>query len=222
MIKKGEPWGHAPSGPADQVVDGDDVALARAVARAPHPRLWFRPTEGSDFAKSVGIAVGAHPERATAELPCDILTGRLDDREVVAVNMIVVGAAPDRQVWRSRDARLRVHVDGRELHDGPATAVVIANGQYLRGADVVPRGHPGDARVEVHVYTLGRGERRAMRSRLATGRHVPHPRIAVASGRRVVVEGANAPIPVEIDGARAGSAGRLEIEVTPGAFSLLV
>jgi diacylglycerol kinase family enzyme len=150
------------------------------------------------------------------------LTGHLDDRDVVAVNMIVVGVAPDRQTWRSRNTRVRVSVDGRDVHDGAVTAVVIANGQYLRTRDVVPRGHPGDGRVEMHVYTLRRAERRAMRARLAIGAHLPHPRIATASGRRVVVESASGPIPVEVDGAGHGRAARVDVEVTPGAFSLLV
>ena len=34
-------------------------------------------------------------------------------------------------------------LDGRPWFAGPATTVVIAIGQFLRGLDVVPRGHPG-------------------------------------------------------------------------------
>ena len=222
MIRKGEQWGDAPSGPADHDVTGDDVALAGAVARFPRARLSFHPVEASDFARVVGIASGIPPVSATTELHCDALAGHLYDRDVVAVNMIVVGVPPDRQTWRSRNTRVRVNVDGRDVHDGPVTAVVIANGQYLRACDVVPRGHPGDGRVEIHVYMLRRAERRAMRARLATGTHLPHPRIATTSGRRVVVESASGAIPVEVDGAGLGRTARLDVEVTPGAFSLLV
>ena len=36
-----------------------------------------------------------------------------------------------------------------------ATTVVVLVGQYLRGADVSPRGHPGDGAAEVQVYAMG-------------------------------------------------------------------
>ena len=95
--------------------------------------------------------------------------------------------------------RVRVTVDGRRVHEGPATAVVVANGQYLRGADVVPRGHPGDGRAEVHVYALARSERRRMRERLPRGEQVPHPRIGTTSGRRILIESLAAPVALEVD-----------------------
>ena len=50
--------------------------------------------------------------------------------------------------------RLLVTVDGRTVHDGPATSVVVANGQFSGTADLAPRGHPGDGRLEVQVYAL--------------------------------------------------------------------
>ena len=64
---------------------------------------------------------------------------------------------------------------------------MVASGQYLRGADLVPRGHPGDGRVEVQVYAVRRGERAAMRSRLPQGVHLPHPDITQTSGRQVEI-----------------------------------
>ena len=91
--------------------------------------------------------------------------------------MVVVGVAPDRATWSSAAPGLRVRVGDRVVHDGPATAVVVASGQYLRGADVVPRGHPGDGRAEIQVYAVKRGERAGVRSRLPQGVHLPHPDI---------------------------------------------
>jgi diacylglycerol kinase family enzyme len=99
--------------------------------------------------------------------------------------------------------------------------VVVANGQYLDGSDVVPRGHPGDGRLEVQVYALAPGERRAMRRRLASGTHLPHPRIATGSGRRidVVVE---PPTGAEVDGVPVPPRSRWGVEVVPEALRLLV
>ena len=175
MIKKGEPWGHPPSGPADVDVTGDDAALADAVASRPGVRVRFRPTPRSDFARAIGIASGvAAADRDIAsepdtELPCDLLQVQTSARTLSVVNMVVVGVPPDRQRWTSPRVRLHVTVDGRAVHDGDATAVVVANGQFLRGHDVIPRGHPGDGRAEVHVYALARSERRASARPTPTG-----------------------------------------------------
>ncbi len=216
MIAKGEPWGRPVTGPPDVVVDGGDDALAGAVAAHPGTRFQFDAAPDSDFARAVGLAgVG---ERTT-EVECDALDVDVDGVRVPAVNMVVVGTAPDRQRWWSRSTPVHVAVDGRVVHDGRAAAVVVANGQHLRGNDVVPRGHPGDGRVEVQVYALARGERRPMRARLRDGTHVPHPRIRAASGRRVEIRGG---AEVEIDGIRAGAGRAMTVVVAPAAFTLLV
>ena len=117
---------------------------------------------------------------------------------------------------------MRVVIDTRVVHDGAALAVVVASGQYLRGNDVVPRGHPGDGRAEVQVYSLARGERAAMRERLPLGVHLPHPRIRTASGRRVEVQAMGSARPLEVDGVAVGSASEVAVAVTPAAFTLLV
>jgi diacylglycerol kinase family enzyme len=136
--------------------------------------------------------------------------------------MVVAGTAPDRQQWWTPTVRVRAVVDGRVVHEGAASAVVVASGQHLRGLDVAPRGHPGDGRLEVQVYALARGERRAMRGRLATASHLPHPRIHTTGGRRVEVTATGAPFAVETDGRMCASAAHLLVEIVPGAFFLLV
>lgn len=223
MIRKGAPWGRDAAGPADYEVAGDDAALAAAVTARPHTRVTFRPTETSDFARAVGLSAnGPADADASIELPCDMLHVDTDAGDATAVNMVIVGVPPDKQTWASRNARVRVTIDGRVAHEGAATAVVIANGQYLRGADVVPRGHPGDGRAEVHIYVLARSERRAMRDRLPRGEHVPHPRITVASGRTILVERLAAPFALEVDGVPRDRVTTLTVELNPEAFSLLL
>jgi hypothetical protein len=138
------------------------------------------------------------------------------------VNMVILGIAPDWQRWSSSSARARVVIDTRVMHDGPALGVVVASGQYLRGNDVVPRGQPGDGRAEVQVYSLTRGERRAMRERLPLGVHLPHPRIRTASGRRIEVEAMGSSRSLEVDGAVVGRAKNVVVTVVPAAFTLLV
>jgi YegS C-terminal NAD kinase beta sandwich-like domain len=115
-----------------------------------------------------------------------------------------------------------VTVDGRAVHDAPATAVVVASGQYLRGNDVVPRGHPGDGRAEVQVYAVPRGPRAGVRDRLPQGVHLPHPDITQSSGRRVEVLTGDRPVALEVDGVATPGARRVVVEIVPEAFLIVI
>jgi hypothetical protein len=95
------------------------------------------------------------------------------------------------------------------------------NGQYLRGLDLSPRGHPGDGVAEAQLYALPPGARRAMRTRLTTGAHLPHRAITIRRARRVVVR-ASRPAALEVDGAATGEVTALEVTLRAGAYRLLV
>jgi hypothetical protein len=220
MIEKGEPWGGAASRPPDIEVEGGDVEIARCVvADGPVPLVRYRPSPAGDLARAVGLT----PDNpGGTELLVDALQVSSDaGPSGPAVNAVVVGHAPDRLTRWTRRRSVEVTIDGRRAWKGRATGVVVANGQYLRGLDIVPRGHPGDGRAEIHVYALEPGERGGMRRRLATGAHVPHPRILERSGRVVEIVGSS-PMPVEVDGQDRGPASRLRVAVLPGALRLLV
>jgi hypothetical protein len=213
----------APGGPvpgdaaADQVIEvhGGDAGLAAVATAQPGARMRYLPDATSDIARALGLSVDGGGMREPVTL--DVL--RLDDG-AVAVNMVVLGAAPDRlSNWR-RPQRCRVEVDGRRVWDGGATGVVVANGEYLRGLDVVPRGHPGDGRLEVHVYALGAAQRRQMRARLATGAHLPHPAIHTAQGSAVMVQW-DRPARLELDGVRRGRTRGCSVRLVPGALTLV-
>ena len=220
MIKRGEPWGRPTSEPADETVRGSDADLADAVRARPGARIHFEPHHDSDLARALGLAAGGGgaPDAPSVELPVDVL--QLDDGSVV-VNALVLGAPPAEVGWATLATAVTVEVDGRPVFDGRATTVIVASGQFVAGDDVVPRGHPGDGRAEVQVYALRRGERRAMRKRLASGTHVPHPRITQATGRVGVVR-APARLPVVADGRHHGSPEQLRVEVRPEVLVLVV
>jgi diacylglycerol kinase family enzyme len=218
-IEKGQPWERPASGPPEWIVEGDDAALAAAVRGHPGARVGFRSDPGSDLARALGIpAAGTR----ALDLALDALRIVADDRELFAVNMLVVGTAPDRLRWYTRAARLRVIVDDRTIHDAAATGVVVANGQFLRANDVVPRGHPGDGRAEVQVYAVRRSQRAGVRDRLRQGVHLPHPEITQAGGRRIEVVSGAAPARLEIDGVPAPPATRVAVEVVPEAYLIVV
>lgn len=205
-------------GRSDQVifgVDGGDRELAAAIARHPGLRVRFTADASSDLAKALGIT--GEPPRVRAPVTLDVLHVGETAR---AVNMVVLGSPPDRLRRCHRTRHCRVDVDGRTVHDGPATTVVVANGEYLRGLDVVPRGHPGDGRLEVHVYAVAAGQRRRMRSRLATGTHLPHPGISTSQGTQTTIQWER-PVRLEGDGVDQGRIQHLEVSLGAGEVTLV-
>ena len=219
MIEKGTPWERPASSPAEWHVAGDDATLAAAVRDRPGARVEFRPDGSSDLARALGLH---RTGTGSLELAVDALRVVSDGRELFAVNMVVVGVAPDRAQWWTRARAVQVRVDERVVHDGDATAVVVASGQYLRGSDVVPRGHPGDGRAEIQVYAVPRGQRAGVRSRLPQGVHLPHPDITQATGRHVEIQADGGPLALEIDGLATPPAVRLTLDLVPEAFVLVV
>ena len=222
MIRPGSPWGRAPAGPPDAALVGTDTDVARWVATHGGGRLAFTPESAaaSDLARAVGLSVSG-PSESPVELVLDGLGVRADGLDELAVNAVVLGVPPDRLRARDRRVPLSLQVDERTIGELPATSVCILNGQFLRGRDVAPRGHPGDGYVEVQVYALAPRSRGPMRSRLASGTHLPHPEILTFRGRSVKVRAARA-LPVELDGRVAGPVRTLTATVLPGQFSLLV
>jgi len=219
MIKPGEEWGRPTAAAPDFEVRGDDAELARVAARAPGALIRFRPTPGSDLARAVGIQWAGG---SGVEVRLDALRA---GEYGLACNMVVLGAAPDRLRRWSRRVGVTVTVDGRAWFAGRATTVVVATGEFHHGLDLVPRGHPGDGRVEVQVYALAPGERAGMRARLAAGTHVPHPRIAQRTGRRIDVRwsgAAGSRRRIELDGRSRGRTDHVTVEVVGGAYRMLV
>lgn len=220
-LRRGAPWGTRARGPVDLEVRGGDHDLAAAVAARPRALVRFRPDQASDVARAVGLRASAAP--GATEVPMDALALTCDPPAPapLAVNVVVLGTPPDRLGIRHGASALRIVADGAEWFAGRATTVVAATGQFLRGHDLVPRGHPGDGRAEAQVYRLAVRERRPMRRRLPGGGHVPHPRI-LQRGFRHLEADLEEPASLEVDGVRLGPVARLVIEVVPGAYRLLV
>jgi hypothetical protein len=222
-LRPGQPWGTEAAGPADFEVSGSDRSLASLLGRdLPDPLVRFAATADSDLARAVGLVAGA-AATGTA-LPLDAFAVRAGDAPapMVAVNSVVVGVAPDRlRAWH-RPAGLSVEIDGAPVDAAAATSLVVMNGQYLRGLDLSPRGHPGDGVAEAQLYALPPGARRAMRTRLTTGAHLPHPAITIRRARRVFVKSSGRPVALEVDGLPAGRVDALEIVLRPAFYRLLV
>ena len=213
-MRPGDEWGSAATGAPALDGRGSDAALATIVRAHPGALVHFVPSDSCDLARAIGLTARSS---ASWEAPVDAI----DVGDMLAVNMVTMGSRPDRITRWTRTRVVTVLVDDRVLYQGRATSVVVANGQYLSGHDLVPRGHPGDGRLEVQVYALRAGERGPMRRRLALGTHLPHPRITTGSGRRIEVY-TEPPPPAEVDGVKVPGRLTWRAEVIPGAFRLLV
>jgi len=217
-MRPGDTWGVPASGAVALEGQGGDNALAKLARSHPGELVRFAPSADCDLARAIGLTAQSP---ALWELPIDTI--ELGDG--FAVNMVVLGTRPHRVRRWTRSHVFVVHVDDRLVFDGRATSVLVANGQYLGGRDVVPRGHPGDGRLELQVYAVRARERGSMRSRLAAGTHVPHPDITSVSGRRIRIRipgPARGQVRAEVDGGSVPARGLWEAEVVPGALRLLV
>jgi hypothetical protein len=214
VIRPGEEWGTPAAGPADIEVTGGDADLAAAVSGRTGSLVRFRPEAGSDLAGAVGLA--SAPVRGL-EVALDLL--KFDDG--AAVNMVVFGTPPERLRRLTRRFGANVRIDDQPVFHGPCTTVVVAIGQFRGGLDVVPRGHPGDGRAEIQIYAVSGGERTVLRTRLATGTHVPHPGITQRTGRHVTVS-TDRRVPFEVDGHPRPPTDFVVLTVVPGAYRLLL
>lgn len=216
-MKPGDPWGEPVTGPADLEVTGGDTDLARMLECHQGALVRYRAGPDSDLARALGIS--ATGDLSGLAAPID---GLLVEPGGHAVNGVVLGQLPHRVRATTSSAKVRVVVNGREIAAGRATTVVVASGQFFDGLDVVPPGHPGDGRLEVQVYALRRGERRAMRARLPQGVHLPHPRITTSSGRQVEIHVQGGRLPLTIDGVVHEAVADLTVTLIPGALRLML
>lgn len=207
-------------------VYGTDATLALEVHEAlkrsaGQPVITFHPTR-SDLAQAIGLPAGETAFDPTAEDPTRAVQLDLlcDPTLGLAVNHVVFGTAPDFLGWGTSNASFVVEIDGKRVFSGRASTVLIANGQFVRGHDVIPKGHPADGIAEVQIYRLRRSERRKFRERLQLGEHLPHPRIFEGAGKNISVRVKGRAFPLEADGSSWGTGSSIELEIKPHAYCL--
>lgn len=133
----------------------------------------------------------------------------------------LVGAT--RTILRHRAAPLSITVDGRQVFEGPALMVAIANGRFHAGGmRIAPMASVTDGQLEVFVLrNVSRLELLgSLLPAVYRGAHVGHPAVEHWSGRTVRVEAAE-PIRVEMDGEPVGTTD-IEARVVPRALTLRV
>ena len=116
--------------------------------------------------------------------------------------------------------RMTVAADGRTVFDGPATAVVVANGPYYGGGmKIAPGAELTDGWLDLIVLgDLGAWEIICWTPSVYRGKHLANPKVTSARGRTVSID-SPAPLPVHVDGEVCGET-PVRISVLPAALRL--
>jgi hypothetical protein len=196
-IEKGMSWGTAVARPAGLRSAHGDHELALML------------TDGVD--RPVAVAAGdvhttlgapriAGREELTA-FPIDLVHVSLDGAtEIVAVAHVLACSPRSQGGWWRGDG------------------LAVLNSEHVGRYDVAPRGHPNDGRVETLRVepTLGVRQRLAIRSRMFSGTHLPHPAIETGSVRSASWS-FDRSLRVRVDGVDVGTARTIAIRVEPDA-----
>lgn len=201
-IRKGEVWGRPGALPADGIVvrsDAEARAAVTAARRADQPLPVLGLVSG-DLARTCGATGDEERLRGpdAQTLPVDLGEVLVDG----SLQYFVAHLVARRTWWRGR-------------------TIALMNAQYLGRWDVAPRSHPNDGRLDLLDADLPLDERIKARSRLATGTHVPHPRI---SERRVKAVQLDLPAGARVwlDGVDLGEARALSVRTVPDALEVVV
>jgi hypothetical protein len=193
-IRRGEPWGTPVVRPPDLRVVISDAEVAAAARDDPNRPVTM---SGGDLHRSLGSpTVRSEMQR----LPIDVLEITADSEVFTAVAHVVLR----RSWWRGR-------------------IVAAMNVDHVGGWNVAPRAHPNDGRVDLIDVdaTMTLRERWQARVRLATGTHLPHPKITVRTATTAAWT-FDRPHGVWIDGVRLTDARSVSVVVRPDAFAVLV
>jgi hypothetical protein len=199
-ISKGVSWGTEVTRPPGLRIAGDDAELARLLSDG----------TGAPTAVAAGdmfTTVGARPLAERTDLlalPVDLVSVSVDEGtpHTFVSHLVVRNPARRGGWWRG-------------------SVLVVMNAEYIGSADVAPRGHPNDGRVETLFATkkLKFRQRVALRGRLRNASHLPHPHIATKPVRNGTWS-FDAVMEVRADGRRLRSGREVVIEVHPDAAML--
>lgn len=190
-IKKGEAWGEPGTFPSDGVIVDSDRAASRLLEAA---RL-----AGREF-PVIGMSAG--------DL-CHTLGGRGDLTMTFTVD---VGEA----LIDGRHHYFLAHLTAQE--GGRWRRFVVAmNAQWIGDWNFGPRAHPNDGLLDVSEADLQRFEWHKVRARLATGSHLPHPRIKTQRTTAITLEFPKA-VAVLVDGEEIDAARVVVLRLLPDAL----
>jgi hypothetical protein len=201
-IRKGESWGAPGALPADGVVVRSDAEATAALMAARHDKRPFPVLGllGGDLCRTLG---GSGDEARLRSV--DAMTFSIDLAEVLL------------------DGRMQFFVAHLVAHRlfwlGPQ--VTVMNAAWLGDLNLGPKAHPNDGLLDVSEGHLRPDELLLARRRARTGTHLPHPRITMRRLPAVQLH-FDRPVPVWLDGARAGAFRDISARVEPDALTVVV
>ena len=241
-IARGRDWGEVgpiPEGAVMAATDAEAAAVVGAARRAGAPAPPVVLT-GGDLARTLGV-IGPPLGPGSTAGPGGA-DRRTESADPDAADRRTERPGPGAADRRTESADLgsavgtRVRVDaGAALVDGRlcwfvahlvarrswwrGRVLVVANAAFMGSANVAPRAHPGDGRLDVLDTELRLGARIRAKSRLAAGAHVPHPDIAQ---RRVAAAQFDLDPALDVygDGLRLGRAAAVSVRVEPAALEV--
>lgn len=197
-VEKGRDWGQPEPLPGHGVVVASDAAAAEVVEqarRAGEDTLPPLGLTGGDLCRTLGGTGDEARLRSAEATAFDVDLGAVlvDGRLFFFVAHVVARS----RLWRR--------------------TIAAMNAEFLGRWDVAPRAHPGDGQLDIVDARLLASDLLPVRSRLATGSYLPHPRITV---RRVPAAqfGLDPPLKVRLDGRSLGAARNLAIRLEPAAL----
>jgi len=203
VISKGQDWGRRAVVPADVVVCTDDAAAGAVVAAARGRPEDIAPVllTGGDLHRTLGggsgptVGVGDEATRVS----CDIGEVLLDGKLRWFVAHLVIGGP-----WWAR----------------PTT--VVANAAFWRSANVAPRAHPGDGKLDMVEARLALRQRLLSLRRLRSGSHTPHPDISTSRWENHQLDLGPRGDRVSLDDVPVGRVDRVVVRVEPSALVVYV
>jgi hypothetical protein len=203
VISKGRDWGRRAIVPPDVVVCSDDAGAGAVVAAARGRPDDIAPVllTGGDLHRTLGggpgptVGVGDEATRVC----CDVGEVLLDGKLHWFVAHLVIGGP-----WWVRSTS------------------VVANAAFLRSANVAPRAHPGDGKLDLIEARLALRQRLLSLRRLRSGTHVPHPDINTSRWENHQIDLGPHGDRVSLDGVRVGRVHRIVVRVEPSALAVYV
>jgi YegS/Rv2252/BmrU family lipid kinase len=193
--------------------------------RAACARICGEATRPLDVGRLSFIATDGQPaQRYFVNVASFGVSGQVD-REVNRASKGLGGKATFflasvKAMWRYRDQRVRLRVDGGAWTEERVTTVAVANGQYFGGGmRVAPTADTSDGRFEVTVWKGYSLLDFALKSRrIYDGTHVQLPGTRTFSAHLLEAD-SEEEVLLDVDGEQPGRL-PLKAEVLPGALSL--
>ena len=199
MIERGENWGTPTTRSLEDVQVTGDIALSNST---PDRRLIVL---GGDIAHSLG-----NP-------PCPLVGEECLEVRIDALHVVVTrrdGSTESRMAASS--VVLGSWLRGRLIY--------VTNGGFVGMRNISPRAHPNDGVLSVMSVdpSMSVQQRLQARKKSRVGNHVPHPLISNSRARIIEFDQLSGAESLRIDGCRVRSWVKVQIEILPDYWRLVV